>query len=78
MGGTEKVENRETGGCCPQCAQRGTLQGGQMVSSMDVDLAPASPDVDAEVTDMAVAFSGSQRARGFRLGEEQEEKESWS
>lgn len=42
----------------------------------DIDLASASPDPDTEAVDTAEALSSSQRARGFKLGGEQEEKES--
>lgn len=47
------------------------------VSSMDAYLTPASPDLDTAAMDTADAWISSQRVRGFKLGGEQEEKESW-
>lgn len=44
---------------------------------MDADLTPASPDLDTVALDTVGAWSTSQRVRGFKLGGEQEEKESW-
>lgn len=47
------------------------------VSSTDAYLTPANPDLDTAATDTADAWISSQRVRGFKLGGEQEEKESW-
>lgn len=42
-----------------------------------LDLISASPDLDSVALDTADAWISSQRVRGFKLGGEQEEKESW-
>lgn len=47
------------------------------VSSTDSYLTPANPDLDTAAMDTADAWISSQRVRGFKLGGEQEEKESW-
>lgn len=66
------MENKETRGHHPQCCQEGDITG-WTVGRIQIWHQPAQTRTEA--MDTAETLSSSQRAGGFELGGEQEEKE---
>lgn len=66
------MENKETRGHHPQCCQEGDITG-WTVGRMQIWHRPVQTHTEA--MDTAETLSSSQRAGGFELGGEQEEKE---
>lgn len=67
------MENKETRGHHPQCCQEGDITG-WTVGRMQIWHRPVQTRTEAMDTE-AETLSSSQRAGGFELGGEQEEKE---